>query len=56
MVGREGMGVTDRDITPFSLLSLDSGYLISKQYSVSFRADFWIQASKTLWYEGRLEL
>lgn len=26
VVGREGMGVTDRDTTPFSLLSLDSGY------------------------------
>ena len=49
VVGREGMGVTDRDTTPFSLLSLDSDMFIEHNASkIYLYTDFWSPASKTL--------
>jgi hypothetical protein len=49
VVGREGMGVTDRDTTPFSLLSLDSNTIIEHNAAgIYLCTDFWSLASKTL--------
>lgn len=48
MVGRDGMGVTDRETTPFSLLSLDSMVIEYNEPSIKLCTDFWILASKTL--------
>ena len=48
MVGRDGMGVTDRETTPFSLLSLDSMVNEHNEPGIKLCTDFWILASKTL--------